>query len=118
MPVRLALDTGFPGPLRLTPLATKRVGLDRSTRPTQPWMRHGHEEGTLIRADSVVIGDVALGTPVVHLDERASDTFPDGLIGLRSLRLLNLATDPASGDLWIKRNRLPPLADTAPYATL
>lgn len=117
--LRLLLDTGAPRAIRLTPAAARKVGLSAAGRPSFEDRRGGKLVATVIRADRAAIGGVVLDRPVVSLDTTADTTgSPDGWMGLRLLRLLNMAFDPASRDLWVWRNRNAPLPETGRYGTL
>ena len=62
---------------------------------------------------------MVLDRPVVTLDlHQPADEYADGMMGLRLLRLLDLAVDPGRDDLWIRRNGVAPLPDTGRYALL
>jgi hypothetical protein len=113
VPVRLALDTGFPGTIRLTPQALRRTGLDRRDVPVlKP--APGKTAGKLpaVRARQASLDGIDLGQPVVLRGDWSSDAYPDGIMGIRLISMFNFAADPATGTLWFKRNTLPSWPET------
>jgi hypothetical protein len=67
----------------------------------------------------VRIGGITIEKPLVSLQSSGGgQEYADGLMGLRLLRLIDLAIDPSSQVLWIRRNGLAPLPDTGRYATI
>lgn len=104
--VRLAVDTGYPSMIRLTPAAQSRTGLDRSGLATRPQTVRGHPAGSAVYCDRTQIGGIDLGRTIVARANRANPVFQDGLLGLALLRQLNMVINPARGELWIRRNGL------------
>jgi serine protease Do len=109
--IDLGYDTGAPLPMTLSPAAAKRAGL-LDGRPDCPI----GADARLYRAGPVRIAGIDLYQPLVsvHPVNFGSDLFANGLVGLGLLRLLDLATDPAAGDLLVRRNRLDPLPERYP----
>lgn len=108
-PLRLVLDTGFPGVFRLTPTAARRVGVFDDGRPWAPG-NHGRRSVRVRRLDVAGIGfDNLLATAT---ETMATDVpGADGLVGLSLLRAMNIAADPSTRDLWLRRNTLTPAPD-------
>ncbi len=111
VPVRLALDTGAPGTIRLTPQALKRTGLDRPDVPVLTPAPGRKPKLPAVRAARASLNGIDLGQPAVERGDRASDDYPDGIMGIRLIRLFNFAVDAKTGELWLKRNSLPMLPD-------
>lgn len=108
-PLRLALDTGFPGNVRLNASAAHRVGIHDDGGPWAPTVH----DGRIARARKLTLGGVEFdGVLVASTGKNYSDgPYEDGLVGLGLLRALNLASNPDTGDLWVRRNLLPPAID-------
>jgi hypothetical protein len=112
VPLRLALDTGYPGTIRLTPSALRRTGLDRRNIPIlKPAPGKVPDKLVAVRATKAKLGSIDLDQPVVFRGDRSSDTYPDGIMGIRLISMFNFAADPATGTLWFKRNSLAPLVE-------
>ena len=109
LPLRLALDTGFPGVFRLTPSAARRVGVFDDGRPWAP----GNHGRRLVRAKRLEVAGIPFeGQIVTATETMATDiSGTDGLVGLSLLRAMNIAADPATRDLWLRRNTLAPARD-------
>jgi predicted aspartyl protease len=108
-PLRLVLDTGFPGAVRLTPGAARRVGIFNDGRP---WAPGGHGRRS-VRVKQVQIAGISFENIIATHTEAAATDVPgsDGLVGLSLLRAMNIAADPATRDLWLRRNTLSPSRD-------
>lgn len=109
VPVKLALDTGFPGEIRLTPQALKRTGLDRPELPVLTPAPGFKTKMPAVRAASATLEGIDLGQPVVEREDWNSDAYPDGIMGIRLIPMFNFAVDARTGDLWIKRSHVPRL---------
>lgn len=110
---RFVVDTGAPGEVSLSWKAAQRSGLWSDERPWAPQRAVGlggmAAMGRIVRAASFTIAGIAFERPIVLLRAPDGDVDRniDGIIGLRVLQRLNLATDIAGRALWVQRNRLP-----------
>jgi hypothetical protein len=99
------LDTGAPGEASLDSRATARSGLWDDARPYVPMQSRGigkgREAGRLVRAERMKIGPFVFEKPLVMLAGRGEAAREqDGVIGLATLRLLNLTTQLSTRSLW------------------
>ncbi len=111
VPVRLALDTGFPGTIMLTPEALRRTGLNHA--PILTPLPEGKKYLPAVRATKASLNGIDLGQPVVFKRNLSGDPYPDGIMGIKLIQMFNFAVDAKAGTLWLKRNNLPMPPETA-----
>jgi serine protease Do len=109
--LRLEVDTGAPGGLRLSSEAVRRSGLWNGTTPFVPSHSRGiggvGARSRLVRGGEVRIGAVRVEAPVVALIDPDARSDVGNLIGIQLLQQMNLSTDIKAGRLWARRNARP-----------
>ncbi|MES2443728.1 MAG: aspartyl protease family protein [Pseudomonadota bacterium] len=107
------LDTGMPGEVMLDSRAAAKSGFWSDARPYVPLQARGLGKNTvpgrLIKLDRLKIGPFVFEDPLVRLDKpgTASLREHEGVIGLGSLRLLNLTTQVSTRTLWAAPSGVP-----------
>ncbi|HEY3814213.1 MAG TPA: aspartyl protease family protein [Caulobacteraceae bacterium] len=119
-PVTLRVDTGAPEAAYLYASYVDRAGLwdkYKGARETQVGGITSHVSAArLVKAESLKLGDIVFAAPRIALqdpkDKAINDydmngeAYIDGLIGIESLRRLDLAIVPSEGCLYVRKNAM------------
>ena len=109
---RLHVDTGAPGQIALWGNAVGRSGLWNESIPFAPMQRRGiggaGARGRLVRAQKVRFGSIEFDRPILSLSRpQIGPSEIDGVLGIRLLQQMNIATDIRTRRVWAMRNAQP-----------
>ena len=111
--LRVLLDTGAPGSPLLFSKIARKAGIDLDRLNWSPASTNGKEARNYRSPVPLEIGGLRIERPLVRVTDKLPNFIEDGIIGLPTIKRLNIATEVKAGRLWTRPSGLP--AETEDY---